>query len=167
MFISIANPKALAIRARNFQPATALSSEVQQPQVSEHFMHSSKFGDVAEAGKLLVTKLGPAAAITAGLATVAYQNSGLMLAGAALVGVPLAAAGAVKFAESLSIGGGPNYGGAKGLNSILIGGAGLIGGAVGTAVGVHYGSAAAGALAGALAPAGVTAAVLGGFALFN
>ncbi len=127
----------------------------------------SKLGDLAEGAKLLVTKLGPAAAATGAAATYAHGVGGFTLAATAVVGVPLAAAGVSLFLETLDIGGNPNYGGAKGLNAMLVGGAGFAGGAVGAIVGAHYGSALVGAAAGALAPAALTAVVLGGIAIFN
>jgi hypothetical protein len=134
------------------------------PDHAESYHRDNGLGEMA---KIMIGKLGPAAAITSAAATYAYQASGLGLASAALIGVPIAAAGVITFAESLNIGGGPNYGGAKGLNSMIVGGTGFAGGVVGALVGAHFGSVAVGALAGGLAPAAITAAVLGGVALFN
>lgn len=127
----------------------------------------SRLGDFAEGAKLLVTKLGPAAAVTGAAATYAHSVGGVGLAATALVGVPLAAAGVSLFLESLNFGGGPNYGGAKGLNAMLTGGAGFAGGLVGAVVGAHYGSALVGAAAGAVAPVALTAVALGGLAIFS
>ena len=127
----------------------------------------NRLGDLGEGAALLLTKLGPAAAATGAAATYAHSVGGVGLAAAAVVGVPLAAAGVSMFMESLNFGGGPNYGGAKGLNAMLVGGAGFAGGVVGALVGAHYGSALVGAAAGGLAPVALTAVVLGGLAVFN
>jgi hypothetical protein len=153
------------------RPQINLTSNTVKSEQPTHFqpdhVASSRGSDFGDAAKIMITKLGPAAAITGAAATYAYQASGLGLASAALIGVPIAAAGITTFAESLNIGGGPNYGGAKGLNSIIVGGAGFAGGVVGALVGSHFGSVGVGALAGGLAPAAITAALLGGAALFH
>lgn len=153
------------------RPQLTVTTNAVKAEEPTHFrpdhVGGSRGSDFADMAKIMITKLGPAAAITGAAATFAYQASGLGLASAALVGVPVAAAGLINFAESLNIGGGPNYGGAKGLNSMIVGGTGFAGGVVGALVGAHFGSVAVGALAGGLAPAAITAAVLGGVALFN
>lgn len=162
---SVQGPLSLNSVSARPQPSSAEARLVELDSFSP--ARKTKLGDLAEGATLLVTKLGPAAAATGAAATYAHQVGGAGLAAAALVAVPVATAGASLFLESLDFGGNPNYGGAKGLNAALIGGAGFLGGTVGAVVGASYGSALVGAAAGAVAPVAIAALAWGGFALFN